>query len=143
MLQVPGLQPHCSRLQSGRAKSAKSVASVTVAKTVTPRTSHAPIAGRTSVLELCLPPVRTEANKKETKAVSYANVVKRGGDQIDYLRLACSIATSIVTLVQKRLNVQVKASDICKYVADNVALFYKTNVRGEHVYSLEIGRAHV
>ena len=75
------------------------------------------------------------------KAVSYGNAVKRCDDQIDCQRLACSIATSIVILVHKRLNVQVQASDICKDVADNDALFYKTNVRGEHVHSLAYGKS--
>jgi len=77
-----------------------------------------------------------EQVKSETVQMSYADKVKKGGDKTDCLRLACCIATTIATVVNRRLKHNVSTSDICKDVALSVAHFYKVNVRPEHVYTV-------
>lgn len=77
-----------------------------------------------------------EEVKKDTTAVTYASMVKKGGDQTDCLRLACSMARTMHTIVNHRLKMSINTSDICKDIAQNVAFFYKVNVRPEHVLAV-------
>jgi hypothetical protein len=79
-----------------------------------------------------------EQSKKEVTSVSYANMVKHGGDQIDCIRLSSCIASALNAFA-RRSNLSVNTSDICKDVAENVAKFYKVNVRGEYVYHIAFG----
>jgi hypothetical protein len=92
--------------------------------------------GNHSASDFACPVMANEKTKKETSYLSYANTVKKGGDQVDCIRLACSLATSITAILTKRAGLKVNASDICKDVADSVAMFYKVNVQGAHVHDL-------
>ena len=76
--------------------------------------------------------------EKETAQVSYADKVKKGGDKTDCLRLSCSIATSIATVVNLRLPVtsRISVDDIAQIVAQNVAYFYKVQILPEHVHAV-------
>jgi hypothetical protein len=92
--------------------------------------------GNHSASDFNCPAFVKETTKKEIASLSYASAVKKSGDQVDCVRLACSMATAITTIVIKRLRLNVSASDVCNDVAHNVALFYKSHITGEHVYNL-------
>jgi hypothetical protein len=49
---------------------------------------------------------------------------------------ASSLATSMTYVLTQRCGLSVNKSDIYKNVAENVALFYKVNIRGEHVHDI-------
>lgn len=95
--------------------------------------------GAHTASDFACPQFLKETVTRETKTLSYANAVSKGGNQVDSIRLACTIATSISSVI-RRANIQVKASDICKDVADNVAHFYKANIKGEHVYNIAFNK---
>ena len=82
-----------------------------------------------------------EAINKDAQDLSYAAMVKKGGDKVECARLACCIATSVSSVLIKRAKISVNISDICRDVAENVARFYKTSIRGEHVYNMAFQRA--
>ena len=77
---------------------------------------------------------------RETSTITYANMVKKSGDQIDCIRLACCIARSISTTLIKKLQIGIPPtqleSDVSKYVADSVAQVYRVNVSGAHVHHI-------
>jgi hypothetical protein len=107
-------------------------------------TAEAPVCancgGAHTASDFACPQFAKETTTQETTVLSYATAVSKGGNQVDCIRLACTIATSITTALVKRANIKVNASDICKDVADNVALHYKTNIKGEHVYHIAFGK---
>jgi hypothetical protein len=82
------------------------------------------------------PALDKEKTKREVATLNYANAVKKGGDQVDCLRLACSVAKAMSSVLIKRLGLSVNPSDICKDVADHIAMFYKVDIGGAHVYDL-------
>ena len=61
---------------------------------------------------------------------------KKGGEQTECLRLARSIARSLYAIIIHHLNMKVSVPDICKDVAQNVALFYKVNVSPDHILAM-------
>jgi hypothetical protein len=92
--------------------------------------------GNHSASDFACPIYAKEMTKHETSQLSYASAVKRGGDKVDCIRLACSVATSMVTILSYRLGLKLNASDACKDVAESVARFYKVNIGGAHVHDI-------
>lgn len=74
-----------------------------------------------------------EMAKKDVKALSYANVVKRGGDRVESARLACSMAASVSAVLIGRLNLVINKADICKDIADSISRYYKVDVPSEYI----------
>jgi hypothetical protein len=93
-------------------------------------------AGSHSASDFHCPIRATETIKADTVKLSYAQTVKKGGEQLDCVRLACSVAMAMNAVLCKRLGMKLNASDICNDVANCVALFYKADVRGEHVHHI-------
>ena len=81
------------------------------------------------------PKFAAETRKVEAVKLSYAQAVKKGGEQLDCVRLACSVAKAVDSVLQ-RLKLKLRSEDICEDVAQSVALFYKADVRGEHVHHI-------
>ena len=81
------------------------------------------------------PKFAAETRKAEAVKLSYAQAAKKGGEQRDCVRLACTVATA-VDAVLRRLKLELRTEDICEDVAKSVALFYKADVRGEHVHHI-------
>ena len=77
-----------------------------------------------------------EVRKADTAKLTYAQSVKKGGEQVDCVRLACSISMAMQSVLCNRLGMKLTASDICNDVANCVALYYKADVRGEHVHHI-------
>jgi hypothetical protein len=67
--------------------------------------------------------------------LTYAQSVKKGGEQLDCVRLACTVAKAVDSVLT-RLSLKLKPEDICDDVAKSVALFYKADVRGNHVHHI-------
>jgi hypothetical protein len=82
------------------------------------------------------PRLKQAQTEREASRISYADMVKKGGDETDCLRLACSIATSIATIVNHRLKHKISTSDISRDVAQCVGKFFKVTVRPELVHTL-------
>jgi hypothetical protein len=82
------------------------------------------------------PQYAKETCQKDTVAITYASMVKKGGDQTDCVRLACCIARSMYATISHRLRQTISVPDLCKDVSQNVALFYKVNVRPEHILAM-------
>ena len=81
------------------------------------------------------PMYAAETRKAVAAKLSYAQAVRKGGEQLDCVRLACTVAKA-VDAVLSRLNLKLKPQDICDDVAKSVASFYKADVRGEHVHHI-------
>jgi hypothetical protein len=92
--------------------------------------------GNHAASDFACPQIEQQVIKREASTLNYANAVKKSGDQVDCLRLACSMAAAITTILEKRAGLKVNPSDIFKDVADNVALFYRVNIRGDHVHEI-------
>lgn len=81
-----------------------------------------------------------EVTKNETKSLSYAHAVKKGGDRVDCIRLASSLAATLVNIIGKRLQLRINSSDICKDVAESISTCYKVDIKGEYVHSIAFAR---
>jgi len=81
------------------------------------------------------PKYAAETGKAEAVKLTYAQSVKKGGEQLDCVRLACTVAKAVDSVLT-RLSLKLKPEDICDDVAKSVALFYKADVRGNHVHHI-------
>ena len=97
--------------------------------------------GNHSAADFACPEYAKETVKRDVSSLSYANAVRKSGDKIDCVRLACTVAVSMVTIASKRLNQQVNASDVCKDVAESVSRFYKVDINGAHVHDIAYSKA--
>lgn len=92
--------------------------------------------GAHSATDFVCPQYAAKLVEKEAKTVSYASAVKKGGDKVDCVRLACCIAASLVSCLNKHLDNKLKAAEVCSDVADSVARFFKTQVKAEYVHHI-------
>ena len=81
------------------------------------------------------PKFAAETRKAEAVKLTYAQAAKKGGEQLDCVRLACTVATA-VDAVLRRLKLELRTEDFCEDVAKSVASFYKADVRREHVHHI-------
>jgi hypothetical protein len=77
---------------------------------------------------------------RDSASLSYANAVKKGGDAVECVRLACTVAKSLTLTLRDRLRLKVSDSDICNDVAESISRFYKVNVSGESVHDIAFAK---
>ena len=100
--------------------------------------------GKHQASDFACPAYAREQTRHASTTLSYAAAVKKGGDQVDCLRLATCMATAIATVLTSRVQIPVVdrvnfLSNVCKDVADTIASVYRTDVRGEYVFKLAHG----
>ena len=66
--------------------------------------------------------------------------VKGPSNLTETLRLAISMASILVKVLTKRLNITVNDSDICKDVAEAVSMTHKVEVDGEQIHYLAFAK---
>jgi hypothetical protein len=92
--------------------------------------------GPHSASDYSCPVYKNKIVTKDSAALSYASTVKKGGDTVECLRLACTMAKSLALTLKDRLRLDISTSDICKDVAETISHAYKVTVRGEYVYAM-------
>ena len=80
-------------------------------------------------------PAYQKAEKSENKKVLLNYQMAKGpSDLAETIRLAISIASILVKVLNKRLAANINESDICKDVAEAISLTHKQNIYGEDVH---------
>ena len=86
------------------------------------------------------PVYKSKIVARDSASLSYANAVKKGGDAVECVRLACTVAKSLTLTLRDRLRLKVSDSDICNDVAESISRFYKVNVSGESVHDIAFAK---
>lgn len=92
--------------------------------------------GPHSASDYSCPVYKRKIVAKDSTALSYASAVKKGGDMVECVRLACVLAKSLTLTLRDRMRVEICESDICKDVAETVSEMYRVHLRGEYVYDM-------
>ena len=92
--------------------------------------------GSHAASDFSCPLYKSKIVARDSASLSYANAVKKGGDTVECVRLACTVAKSLTLTLRDRLRLQVSDSDICNDVAESISRFYKVNVSGDCVHDI-------
>ena len=92
--------------------------------------------GSHAASDFSCPVYKSKIVAKDSAVLSYASAVKKSGDTVECVRLACTVAKSLTQTLKDRLRMEVSETDICNDVAESISQFYKVNVRGEYVYNI-------
>ena len=76
------------------------------------------------------------ANQKEAVKLTHQHTVTKGGDQIEALRLACTVATVLGEVLREGTGSSLPYSVLCSTVARSVAKFYRVDIKVEHILHL-------
>ena len=79
------------------------------------------------------PVLLREREASEAKTLSYSDAVKKGGDQLECARLACTLSEILTRLLAGKTELDLDRSAICTEVAACVSRCYKVSIPTKYV----------